>query len=136
MGEKVFCRLMQNLYSSTGKTPIKEQAKKPFRTLIAVVFIVALPFWYSIAVSNTATTVPAIKSAQPNRVNSCMVAFIQSRSKCRRPYFHHGEEVCYCAVDCLIKPLEHCVPDHIGYLLSEKVKHSAYGITDSGKNIS
>ena len=85
--EKVFCRLMQNLYSSTGKTPIKEQAKKPFRTLIAVVFIVALPFWYSIAVSNTATTVPAIKSAQPNRVKSCMVAFIQSRSKMSAPIF-------------------------------------------------
>ena len=42
--ENVFCRLMQNLYSSTGTTPNSEQAKKPFNTFIAVVLIFALPF--------------------------------------------------------------------------------------------
>lgn len=42
--ENMFCRLMQNLYSSTGTTPNSEQAKKPFKTLIAVVFMFALPF--------------------------------------------------------------------------------------------
>ena len=42
--ENMFCRLMQNLYSSTGTTPNSEQAKKPFNTFIAVVLIFALPF--------------------------------------------------------------------------------------------
>jgi hypothetical protein len=35
---------MQNLYSRMGTTPIKEQAKKPLRTFIAVVLMFALPF--------------------------------------------------------------------------------------------
>ena len=42
--ENVFCRLMQNLYNSTGTTPNSEQAKNPFNTFIAVVLIFALPF--------------------------------------------------------------------------------------------
>ena len=42
--EKVFCKEIQNLYSSTGTTPNNEQAKKPFKTFIAVVFMFALPF--------------------------------------------------------------------------------------------
>ena len=42
--EKVFCRLIQNLYNSTGTTPKREQAKKPLSTFIAVVLIFALPF--------------------------------------------------------------------------------------------
>lgn len=41
--ENVFCKLMQNLYNSTGTTPISEQAKKPFKILIAVVFTFARP---------------------------------------------------------------------------------------------
>ena len=41
--EKVFCRLMQNLYSSIGTTPMREQAKKPFKMFSAVVLMFALP---------------------------------------------------------------------------------------------
>ena len=84
---KVFCRLMQNLYSSTGATPIREQAKKPFSTFIAVVLTLALPVWYSIATSKTATTVPEIKSDQPNRVNKEIVAFTQPKLKMSAPMF-------------------------------------------------
>ena len=76
---------MQNLYNSTGTIPISEQAKKPFKMLILVVFIFALPHWYSIATSNMATTTPATKSAQPNSVNNFIVAFTQSRSKISAP---------------------------------------------------
>ena len=54
-----FCSDMQNLYSSIGTTPISEQAKKPLRIFKAVVLIFALPLWYSIATSKTATTIPA-----------------------------------------------------------------------------
>ena len=57
-----FWSVMQNLYSSIGTTPIIEQAKKPFRMLRAVVFMFALPHWYSIATSKIATTKPAAKS--------------------------------------------------------------------------
>ncbi len=82
---KVFCRLMQNLYSSTGTTPTREQAKKPLRMLMLVVLMLALPFWYSIATSKMATTVPATNSDQPNRVKSRMVACTQDRSKISAP---------------------------------------------------
>ena len=39
-----FCNEIQNLYSSTGTIPINEQAKKPLRTLMAVVLMDARPF--------------------------------------------------------------------------------------------
>ena len=83
--EKVFCSDMQNLYSSTGTTPIREQAKKPFRILIDVVLISARPCWYSIATSKMATTIPAMKSDHPNSVKSFMVACTQSRAKISAP---------------------------------------------------
>jgi hypothetical protein len=38
--EKVFCKEMQNLYSSTGSTPMREQAKKPLKMLKKVTFII------------------------------------------------------------------------------------------------
>ena len=41
--ENMFCRVMQNLYSSTGSTPIREQAKKPFKILSAAVLTFAFP---------------------------------------------------------------------------------------------
>ena len=84
---KVFCRLMQNLYNSTGATPMREQAKNPFSTFIAVVLTLALPVWYSIAISKTATTVPAINSDQPKRVNKDIVALTQLRLKISAPMF-------------------------------------------------
>ena len=60
-------------------------AQKPFRTLIAVVFILALPFWYSIATSKIATTTPTTNNAHPNKVKSRMVACTQSSSKMSAP---------------------------------------------------
>ena len=82
---KEFCRLMQNLYRSTGTTPTKLQEKKPFRILMLVVLMLARPFWYSIATSNMATTVPATNSDQPNSVKSLIVACTQDRSKISAP---------------------------------------------------
>lgn len=84
---KVFCRLIQSLYSSTGTGPMREQAKKPFRIFRAVVLKFALPLWYSMATSNTATTTPAANRDQPNRVNSRMVASTQPRVKISAPMF-------------------------------------------------
>ena len=84
---KVFCRLTHSLYSSTGTGPMREQAKKPFRTFRAVVLRFALPLWYSMATSNTATTTPAANRDQPSRVNSRMVASTQPREKISAPMF-------------------------------------------------
>ena len=83
--ENMFCSVMQNLYSSTGSTPIREQAKKPFKILSAVVFTFALPHWYSIAVSNTATTVPAANKDHPKSPNSFTVAFTHSSPNISAP---------------------------------------------------
>lgn len=65
--------------------PMSEQAKKPFKILMDVVLIFALPFWYSIATSKMATTTPATNSDQPNSVKSLMVACTQDRLKMSAP---------------------------------------------------
>ena len=76
---------MQNLYSSTGRTPTRDAAKKPFRTLRAVAWIFPLPFWYSMAVSNTAMASPQENKAQPNMENSLVVAETQLRENISAP---------------------------------------------------
>ena len=79
------CSVMQNLYSAMGSSPMREQAKKPFRTFNAVVLRFALPVWYSIATSNTATTTPVAYSAHASRPNSRTKACTQSKSKISVP---------------------------------------------------
>ena len=56
-----------------GSIPIKEQAKNPFKTLIAVVFILALPFWYSIATSKIATTTPTTNNTVGNAAKDATI---------------------------------------------------------------
>ena len=60
-------------------------AKKPFNTLSMVDFMVALPFWYSMAKSKAATITPTPNSTQPKRKNNRTVDSIQERSKISAP---------------------------------------------------
>ena len=63
-----------------GKFVNRLTAINPLRTLRQVPCIFARPVWYSIAVSNTATTSPAANNAQPNAENRLKNAFTQLKS--------------------------------------------------------
>ena len=94
---------------------MREQAKKPFRMLSAVVLMFALPHWYSIATSNMATAVPAYF----------------------RPHIaHHFEEIGNGVVDNLIQPFEHGVPNRIAHTRTDKVDRISNGTSDARNDIS
>ena len=73
------------MYSSTGASVTRFAAKKPLRTLSAVDFTLARPFWYSIARSNAATIMPTANRVQPRQANSRTEATIQLKSNISAP---------------------------------------------------
>ena len=83
--EKVFCKVTQNLYNSIGVTVNSDTAIKPFNQFKAVLCMLALPFWYSIARSNADTTKPTANKAQPKNEKSRTTALTQSRSNISAP---------------------------------------------------
>ena len=116
--EKVFCRLMQNLYSSTGTTPMREQAKKPLRILIEVVLM--LIFYRHIKYSDNHTCNKERPAEQREEFDSRLNPV---KVKDVRPHIaHHGEEISCSIIYRFIKPFEHGVPDGVGYLRAQKGK--------------
>ena len=128
---KLFCRETQNLYNSTGSTPISAQAKKPFSTFSAAPLILTLPDCDSIATSNTAPTTPTVKSAQPN--HSVHPAEAENLSA---HIVHAGEQVCHRIKDRVVDPLYQCVPDIHGDVRADPFEHHAQGISQPREDIS
>ena len=71
---------------------------------------------------------------QSKQLNGCLHP-IQFKD-IRTHVAYHCKEISYCFVNGFIEPLEHGIPNGIGYLPSEKVKDTADGVTDTANNIS
>ena len=79
------CRLIQNLYSSTGRVVNRLTAIRPLMVLRAVSRTLTRPDWAAMARSNTATTSPARNRPQPKRENNLVTAPTQGRPNISTP---------------------------------------------------
>lgn len=114
---------------------MREQAKKPFMMLSAVVFIgsAALVFNSNIEYCHNRSGYEQAPAEKSKQLYGCFYPF--KVKHIRTHIAHHLEEVGDSAVDDFIKPFEHCIPNGIGYLCSEEVHSVADGAADPRKDI-